>query len=494
LELDLFFVNGSPSEDEIDEYDELLQRFVVDKRTVDTKMKDLLSEEEEQRINTLFASKFPTEEEIASWQADADRIKELRMKRESSRLNPEDEREMKSLREFFQKGRPEHEEITEIMKLEADISTLRGQEKATLDTLDRLEKDRRNNAAVRQTASKGASVLYIVLAIVFAIGSVVLLSFFEGRDTSIVGIVCGVLAAVFVILSFMRGIRLNNKRDRADERIQREIDGIMETLKEVQAQRDELVSESNAFFERFDIERDPEITGQLNEVQRKLDRVEHLEKLDADMMAKNSEAIEELSEKQLALYTVLTPYARAYGIDLYHEMREQELLRNLVDDYKRKIDDDKERGNVTLLQNRVVEEEKELTSFLSRFNYESVRDEEEDLDDYDFSDKLSLIRQCNDSYQRYQSEVEKLELEIAEMVKDIPESSFTESIEELQEKDAQLDEMLTTNTTYYDKDVDALAEISDQIVSLEDENARIPALEEEKRRIEKKIAILDSAK
>jgi hypothetical protein len=222
--------------------------------------------------------------------------------------------------------------------------------------------------------------------------------------------------------------------------------------------------------------------------------VEHLEKLDADMMAKNSEAIEELSEKQLALYTVLTPYARAYGIDLYHEMREQELLRNLLDDYKRKIDDDKERGNVTLLQNRVVEEEKELTSFLSRFNYESVRDEEEDLDDYDFSDKLSLIRQCNDSYQRYQSEVEKLELEIAEMVKDIPESSFTESIEELQEKDAQLDEMLTTNTTYYDKDVDALAEISDQIVSLEDENARIPALEEEKRRIEKKIAILDSAK
>ncbi len=492
--LDLFFVNGSPPEDEIDDYDELLQRYIVDKRTVDTKRKDLLSEEEERRIEELFQSKLPSEDEIANWQQDADRIKELRMKRESSKLDQEDEREMKALREFFQKGRPEHSEITEIMKLEAEISALSGQEKATCDTLERLENDRRNNLSTRENAGKGAGALYIVLAIVFGVGSAIFFTMFEGSDTRMVGIGSGLLAIFFLVSYFVRGIRLNQKRDKAEARILREIDDVTLRLEDIKNAKQELIETSDAFFERFDIVRDPEITGQLNDIQRKLDRVEHLEKLDGDMMAKNSEAIEELSEKQLALYTILTPYAKSYGIDLYHEMREQELIRNLLEDYKRKVDNDKEKGNVTLLENRVNEEEKEIATFLERFNYEAIDDEEEDVEEYDFSDKLSLIRQSTDSYQRLQSEVDKLETEIKELSADIPESSFGESIEELQEKDAQLDEMLTTNTTYYDRDVDTLAEISDQIVSLEDEYARIPALEEEKRQIEKKILVLDSAK
>ncbi len=492
-ELDLFFVNGIPSEDGLDEYDETIQKYTLDKRSVESKQKDLLSEEEEKRIENLFSEKLPTETEIEKWQEDADRIKELRMMRENSTLDTEAERELKSLREFFQKGRPEHQEITDVLRLEGQISTLEGQEKALLDNKDKLEEERRENDLKTKSLGKSTEVLYVLLAVICIVGTVLFAVVFADRDTAFISWLFGVGAIIFIALYGFRKIRLKHLRVNQEDRIKRDVEDLLERLESIKGEIEKLKGLSNSFFDRFELSHTSDLTEAVNEVQRKLDRLEHLEKLDKDMMDKNSEALEELSEKQLALYTSLQIYAKSYGFDLYHEMNESELLKRLQADLEMKVDNDAEKANMKLLRNRITDETREIETFLNRFNYDVVL-KDEDIEEYDYADKLSLIRQNIDIYLRLQEEVEKLTVEIEELQKDMPETAYSGAIEELQEREAQLDEMIATNIRYYDQDSETLNDIADQIVTLEDEKDRIESLEERKRQYENKVRILDAAK
>lgn len=493
-ELDLFFVNGSPSDEDLDEYDETIQKYALDKRSADSKLKDLLSEEEEKRIEKLFSEKIPTDAEIEKWQEDADRIKELRMMRESSTLDTDAERELKSLREFFQKGRPEHQEITDVLRLEGQISTLEGQEKALLDNKDKLEEERRQNVLNNKKLGKSTEVLYVLLAVICIIGAIVFGVGFSGKDTEFVAGLFGVGALVSIALFGFRKVRLGHVRKNQEARIQRDVEDVLERLDSLKEEIDRLKGLSGSFFDRFELSHTTDLTEAVNEVQRKLDRLEHLEKLDKDMMDKNSEALEELSEKQLGLYTSLQVYAKNYNYDLYHEMNEGDLLKRLKADLETKVDNDAEKANVALLKNRIDDEVRQIEGFLNRFNYEVVLEEDENLDEYDYSDKLSLIRQNKDIYLRLQDEVEKLTVEIEGLKADMPETAYSGPIEDLQEREAQLDELISSNIRYYDQDSETLNDIADQIVTLEDEKDRIDSLEEMKRQYENKVRILDAAK
>ncbi|MCR4782513.1 MAG: hypothetical protein K5851_07215 [Lachnospiraceae bacterium] len=492
--LDLFFVNGSPSDEDIDEYDELIQKYSLDNRSLESKTKELLSEEEENRIDNLFSENLPSEADIDNWQADADRIKELRMMRDSSTLGPEDEREMKMLREFFQKGRPEHDEITNLLRLEGQISTLAGQEKAILENMDKVENDRRYVIDNHKSNAGGRETLYSILTVVLAVGALVFLLMFDGRDTELVSIIFGVLSGIFALLFILRKLHLKNAQKLREARVSREMNEVVDRLEAVRGEIDELKSVSKSFFDRFDIERNEDITEAVNEVQRKLDRLEHLEKLDHDMMEKSSGAIEELSAKQLSLYTSLHNYAESYGMDLYHEMNEIALLKELREDLKKKKDNDKEKGNVSLLKNRVDLEKNDIENFLNRYNYEAVLEEGDDINEWNYTDKISSIRQNQNVYLTLQEEVESLTSEILALKEELPDSTLNAPIEELQERDAQLDEMIATNLHYYDQDQETLNDIADQIVSLEDDKDRIVGLEEIRKQYEKKVKILDAAK
>ena len=104
-------------------------------------------------------------DELNRWQNQADRLKELRMKRESSRLTSDDEKELKNLKEFFIKGRPTHEAITEILKKEGQIHALEGEEDALDKNREKLNDERSRAKKRDDEKERGVGYFFIIMIV-----------------------------------------------------------------------------------------------------------------------------------------------------------------------------------------------------------------------------------------------------------------------------------------------------------------------------------------
>ena len=477
--LNLFFRNGVPSQEELDSEEKIIQKLQMDEKTLTRKKAVLLSDDEREEVEELFREHTPGEEEIRAWRDQADRLKELRILRDNSKLSDEDRSELQSIRKFFEGRRPSHAELSDALKMASDLSALYGQKKAVAENKERVMKQREAAEESDRKRKHNLNILYILLFIVNLAGALYITYLL-------------IPALVFLALFIISKINKRNKDRRRARGIEKELDEIDLQYKSLE---DSLKSLENSLTEtakKYDLPEEPAaFSAGISEIQRKLDRLEHLEKSDEESLKKNSLALDELSDVQLELYTKLKPYADYFSTDLYHSSDEEELIRKIADLSEKKKSDDRERANYDLLNNRVVDESRELSKFFAD------RDNDFDPDDVNgaeyFSSELSVLRNNANLYNRLLNDVKKINEEVNALSLGLN-SEENESMEELQARDNELDRKIEENIRFYDQDSDKLSELDDKIAALSDEKDRIEALKAEKAASEKSFDIIEKAR
>ena len=94
---------------------------------------------------------------------------------------------------------------------------------------------------------------------------------------------------------------------------------------------DELKSINDAFLRDFPPLPEEDVRQAILLIQRKKDRYDSLLANEEKYNSTNSSNMEELATLQLDLYTALHPYAEVYGMNLYEDANEGELLSNLTE-------------------------------------------------------------------------------------------------------------------------------------------------------------------
>jgi uncharacterized protein YhaN len=492
-ELDAFFSNGIPENDTISEIERDIQTLGVDKRSLNAKERESITEEEAERLSKLFREKLPEVEELNRWQNQADRLKELRMKRESSRLTTDDEKELKTLKEFFIKGRPTHEAITEILKKEGQMHALEGEEDAIGKNLEKLS-DERNRARERDDEKeKGAGYFFAIMIILLLAAAIVFAFIIKGNEGSVIGGGAAASAGLLLIADVIRVIRGANRKKRRATRMDREEKEIEDRRQEVSEEKDGIRRNIEEFLNLYMTQNKVGLMDRIAEVQRKLDRLEHLEKLDGDLMNKNSEALEELSEKQLSLYTSLHDYADNYGMDLFHEMCEQRLLKQLFSDRDKEVARRKLQGDLTLLRNRIEGTENSIKKFLSAFPLDEQ--ESDDAED-NYVSQIALIKSNKERIKTLESNAEMLKEEMDRLSKELPNDGKESEadIDELQDRAVKIDESITENMNYLQKDKETLSDTSEKLINRQEEKDRTEVLEEKEKLLSYRVEILSKAK
>jgi len=477
--LNLFFKNGVPSDEEFDSKDKIIQKLQMDEKTLIRKKAALLSDEEREEVEQLFKEHTPGEEEIKAWRDQAERLKELRILRDNSKLSDEDRSELQSIRKFFEGRRPSHTELSDALKMASDLSALYGQKKAVSENRERVMKQMDAAEEAGKQGRHNLNTLYVLLFIANLVGAIYIPYLL-------------IPAIVFLFLFIISKINKYNKGRKRAESIQNELDEINQQLKSIEDSLGSLEQKLTEIANEYDLSEEPAAfsTG-ISKIQWKLDRLEHLEKSDEESLKKNSQALEELSDVQLELYTKLKPYADYFSIDLYHSSDEENLIRKISELSEKKKSDDRERANYDLLNNRIVEETRELSKFFAD------RDNDFDPEDVNgaeyFSSELSVLRNNANLYNRLLNDVKKINEEVNTLSLDLS-SEENESMEELQTRDNELDRKIEENIRFYDQDSEKLSELDDTIAALSDEKDRIEALKTEKVSCEKSLDIIEKAK
>ncbi|MBP7059942.1 MAG: AAA family ATPase [Lachnospiraceae bacterium] len=492
-ELDAFFSKGIPEGDTISEIENDIQTLSVDKRSLNAKERESIEDEEAARLEKLFISGIPDVDELNRWQNQADRLKELRMKRESSRLTTDDEKELKNLKEFFIKGRPTHEAITEILKKEGQIHALEGEEDALDKNREKLNTERIRIKKREEEKERGAGYFFVIMILLLLAAAGVFMFVIKGNEGHLIGASAAGAAGFMLVIDILRIFGEFSKKKGRALRMDIEENEISERLTELEEEKDTVRRGIEDFLNLYMTQNKVGLMDRIAEVQRKLDRLEHLEKLDGDLMNKNSEALEELSEKQLALYTALHDYADNYGMDLFHEMSEQRLLKQLFSDREREVSRRKLQGDLGLLQNRIQGTENNVIRFLDSYPFDE-KNSNYTRDDY--AGRISIIKSNKERVETLEKNAALLSEEMKKLTEELPNDGkeAETDIDELQNRAFKIDESLTENMNYLQKDKETLSDTSEKLINRQEEKDRTEVLEEKEKLLSYRVEILSKAK
>lgn len=505
-DLDDFFVRGIPSREEEAGADELEAGLAIARASLGDRREKLPPIGEQDRLTRLFAESMPTDEDLSQYQKRADRLGELRLQSQRSALSEEEARDLQDLTEYFRAGKPTAEELTMIQEKEQEKQQLLGQRKA-LEENYQHKKEKEG----RPMASKGLRLLLTALGLIFLAGGMIFffaLDRLEGRG---IAIACLAIALVLFLSRILLGNqirrRLKDQRMRT-EKEEKDYRGRIEEIRESVEQAEEL---EKRFMERYPGDAD-QILDRVREVQRKYDRYVTLQEREKEKLNASENVLDQLSEEQLSLYTELQHYANAYGMNLFHDACERELLNRIAADRTEKLALDQNRKEIRDLEKSIRDKQERLTAYLDQFPFSAEMEKATD------KEKLAEIRRHRERYVFLTEQTEKLSKEIGDMKEQFPslgedpaensspedkngqtgqknlQSAPLSSVEEMQEKQAAMDQEIAELNRFIQKDLEEVNEASEVLVNHEDEKDRLADDLEEEKRLGERLTVISRTK
>ncbi len=478
--LDDFFAMGIPTEEEQTAAEECEHQVRVYQASIEEQRGKLPSTEDQARLTQLFPEGVPSEEELSGWKADAARLMELRAQAKSAVMQEEDKRELVSLREYFQAGMPDQDLIQNVQSSEQNILKLDGQ----LHTLeDNLEKERERIEEQEENTDGGTfgNILFgVILTALFIGGGFAFWYFVGGALANTVLLVTLIAGIAIIIITILSTHRTSRQRRARKLRGQDAVSEIEDRIAEIEEEELRYQKVSDLFLEKFPGE-EQSVLDRLREVQRKMDRLNYLSGLEENVLSQTSEALEQVSELQMSLYTALHPYAESYGMDLYHEMNENELLSNLSSDMNAMTDWKETEVQLQDIQTKEAENRTSLSSYLNRFP--------EDEEHQESTSRLATIRSNVKLYRQLTDEVEEA-TEALKQYETIELAEGEKTVEELQAEQEVLDAQISELNQFIPKDVEDVSQISESLVQHEDEREHLAAMQEEETRMAERVNIL----
>ena len=479
--LDDFFASGIPDEETLNDIREKQKNLETLRGRFEEILRTQPNRTDAMRLESLFDERELSAEQIEAYAADAERIRELRLSAEHNQMPEDEKQQLAELSFYFSKKLPTSEELDEVLERTNELTRLDGE----LAVKEAAVKAAREEAdSVKSKADNPlsmVSVLLFLLGIVCGVGAA-LFYYMVGDGTGIIITTVFAAAATILLLTSVISV-IHRKRVRkqrnaeTDERLAQ----AEEDLFTAQKTRDVIITEIKAFLEDYLVRATDSYHQMIQEIQNKTVLYKHLLEEDKKYVEINSAGTEELSAKQLTLYTALSHYAFVYGVDLYTDQNEVELVQDLRRDsalygvYRK---------NKELLSD-VEKQQNELTASIEAFLGRFPGTEEEPV-------SVDLIAKNAATYNRLSEHVAELTAEMEKLdISDLPEDS--KSVEQLQEEQAAMDEEMDELSGQLVRDNEDLLHIAHELEECEEIHDRLPALLEEKAVMEEKVECYDEA-
>lgn len=466
-ELDNFFAVGVPSDDEIVVLEQTERDLAVHERAYKALLEDV--EKEEPVFDKPFLDKIPDDSEFAMWNKMAANLSELRAKAEHSKLSEESAKQLTELKFFFDKLVPTDEQLAHVERQTTQITGLQARISQSNERLITLKAEQEANEKINKRNTVTVwHILGTILLIIFILTGAVFTSYMAneiGRIVEIVSIAASVLDVLALIISGRRTHKRKLKESSDyEDRIGQEEDELEMSKLELR----ELEEECEDFLSHFLLTRASTMQENVYEIRRKLDQYRHLLEEENARHQEAEGTLDELADLQLELYTKIQPFASCYGINLYDMGGEYEFLAQLKKDADRYAKYLESQEELAAHENSIKTMTADIENILRRFPVdESLRRAE----------IIQSIGLKKHAYEAIKRRIDELKEEIAKFEADFDVNEDVQSVDDLQQKQSELDEQIMElnkqliqekeNLSQALEEVERLSDISDQIERLE---------------------------
>ena len=479
-ELEEFFKAGVPTDDELVLLEQTERDLAVHERAYKALEED--ASKEQAVFQKPFENKLPDESEFAIWNKMAANLSDLRAKAEHSKLSEESTKQLTELKFFFDKLEPTDEQLAHI---ERQTTLITGLEARISQSNERLITLRAEQEANEKIIKKNTGALWYILGgillIIFVLTGVVFSNYMAstvGRIVEISSFVAIVVDLILLIIGGRRS-RKNKLKQKAEyaERVSEEEDALEVSKIELR----ELQEECEEFLSHFLLTRASTMQENVYEIRRKLDQYRHLIDEETSRHQEAEGTLDELADLQLELYTKIQPFASCYGINLYEMGGEYEFLAQLKKDADR--------------YSKYLEEQEEIASHVTSIKTMSS-DIENVLEKYPVDDSLRRAERIQSiglkkhEYEAIKERITELKEEIAKFETEFDVNEDVQSVDDLQQQQAVLDEQIMSLNKQLIQEKENLSQALEEVERLTDISEQLERLEIKEKEYKKEADIL----
>ena len=484
-ELDDYFAGGVPSQEEIDEMFDLVQKVDVLQSRADDIKKNMPSEEKIELLKRLF-DKPLEEDKINEWKERANRLSELRVQKEHAQLSEEDKNNLGELKYYFAKKKPTKEEL-EIIRNEAEnVNRLQGRIEETRENYEQQKHTYEEGKKENSGNNKHLMIMLLIIGLIMFIGSVTAIILVNNT----LGYIVGFSGMAISLVMFAVSVLINRKRNRISKdlvgELEKNYNEAKEKYEQAKSEYDASYNICREFLSDYLVNANDTLQQMVSDIEIKAERYEALLVSEEKAVEAGGNALEELSRLEVELYTELMHYQNCYGMeDLYSSNAEMELILQISEDNKLYItyfNDDRERSDVIEEREALM---KKVAAFLNRFPYTTGEN---------FAQKLGFVITQRRQYEEVAAKVGKHREYIQNFEKDNEEYSESDSVEELQQKQEGIDKDIATLIEEINETRNQLRDIRDMIDDCQEKANQISELREDLLEYEKNATYLQKTK
>ncbi len=479
--LDDFFSAGVPEEEVLEEVREKQKNLETLKGRFEEILRTQPNRTDAMRLESLFDERELSTEQLDAYAQDAERIRELRLSAEHNQMPEDEKRQLAELSFYFSENPPTAEKLDENMELTNELTRMDGELAVKEAAVAAVKEESLRLDSGGEMNGRMVTWLLVLLGMVCVIAAS-LFYFMVGNENGImIASIFAAAATILLIISVTSGIHRKRVKQQKLRDVEERLAAAEDELYAAKASREVIISKLNEFLDNYLVKATDSYQQMIREIQNKAVVYAHLLEEEKKYVEINSAGTEELSEKQLTLYTALSHYAFVYGMDLYSDQNEVELVQDLRRDSELYATYRKNKELLTDVEKQQMLLSDEIESFMGRFSAPE-----------DGTVSLDLITKNAAEYHRLAENVEKLTLEMKGLdISDLPEDS--KSVEELQEEQAVMDAEIDEISGQMVRDNEDLLRIAQELEECEEEQDSLPALLEEKAQMEEKVACFDDA-
>ncbi len=491
--LEVFFTNGLPAAAEIEAVTETEHELSVQEKELAKISEKIPKAAYVADLEEMFkgGETLPSEGELSHWEKAADHIKELRIKRDYTKLSEDDRQQLAELGTYFSKKKPTGEELELISKELTNQAKIDGQaaeaKKAAGDL--QIQKNAQEKFAPRDGRAD-RMLLSLALGIVLILGGGVFLYYILVTDAaSWLPPVTLMLIGGIVITLGVRGYIIRRSRIKKElEELQKkweEAEKKAEAYEKLQKASADIIDE---FLQNFLVNPTDSKQQMLTAITLKWNTYQRLLEQQEKALGTSDNAVEELAAASMELYTQLDPYARQYGIDLYNTEVEEDvtvIVARLREDAQTYRTYRQECARQEVYQKQVEEMRRKVYDFLSKYPVkpETTRHEQ-----------LSEIRTNLDRYGVVFGRVEQLteDVHAYEEKEQVTEDAL--SMEELQKIQAENEAELESITQLLNDEREELNDRLEELETYEEAAEKVEELKEQEKEMREKVSLLEDTK
>ena len=479
-----FFSRGIPEADEIAAIEEKDRERTLSAERKHEFLTRLPRESEVERLRALFEGHEVDDETLEAWRRDADEIRKLKEYCAIHRMQPQSEETLKELKVYFAQKEPVESEINQASDDALKLVQIDGQIETLEEKHQKAQAAEKESIMARHLIAPASWVASVVALVLLAGGFMHYWYYGFSRGPWFMAVCVGVGTLILLLIILMA---LKNRRDIRLEkrRLAEELRQAAEELEVKRYQRKETLERIMGFLKGYLVTPTDNFAQMVSEIKGKSDMYRSLLAAEVEYLNETKESTERLSDLSVQFHTSLAYFVDAYGNYHMEDIDETEVLERLgtdVDSY-RQI-----KSNLTLIdaeEARQKEIEAQITSFLSRFPLS----EEEKAGS--FVDIMGIIRKRADRYAIISESIEEMEKDIAAFEADNDMAGEPESVEQMQLRQQEIDERITELSQLIVKEQDRLANLSDEIETLEEVEESIADLEDKKQELIREADIIE---